>query len=43
MDTGNYRPEKSLFRKNSDRQQNPWEGPDGNTWALYELRDAAVT
>jgi hypothetical protein len=20
----------------------PWEGPDGNTWALYELRDGTV-
>ncbi|MBW3597843.1 MAG: DUF3299 domain-containing protein [Planctomycetes bacterium] len=20
----------------------PWNGPDGNTWALYELRDAVV-
>lgn len=20
----------------------PWDGPDGNTWALYELRDAVV-
>jgi hypothetical protein len=20
----------------------PWEGPDGNTWALYELRDGAM-
>jgi hypothetical protein len=20
----------------------PWEGPDGNTWALYELQDAVV-
>ncbi len=20
----------------------PWEGPDGNTWALYEMRDALV-
>jgi hypothetical protein len=20
----------------------PWEGPDGNTWALYEMRDAVV-
>jgi hypothetical protein len=20
----------------------PWEGPDGNTWALYELRDGVV-
>jgi hypothetical protein len=23
-------------------QLKPWEGPDGNTWALYELRDGVV-
>jgi hypothetical protein len=23
-------------------QLKPWDGPDGNTWALYELRDGVV-